>query len=92
MKFREDVQTLPIEINVQSAGVSQAEQMFYTTDGDETEEQYWARKEGIRKNPAMAETTVSIQSVSTKITENQSNNYRAIQRCGITAIECQSSS
>ena len=28
MKIREDVQTLPIEINVQSAGVSQEEQIF----------------------------------------------------------------
>ena len=52
MKIREDVQTLPIEINVQSAGVSQEEQIFYTNDDDETEEQFWARKEAIRKNPA----------------------------------------
>ena len=42
MKIREDVQTVPIEINVQSAGVSQEEQIFYAND-DETEEQYWAR-------------------------------------------------
>ena len=40
MKIREDVQTLPIEKNVQSAGVSQEEQIFYTNDDDETEEQY----------------------------------------------------
>ena len=32
MKIRGDVQTLPIEINVQSAGVSQEEQIFYTID------------------------------------------------------------
>ena len=37
MKIREDVQTLPIEINVQSTGVSQ-EQIFYTNNDDETEE------------------------------------------------------
>ena len=35
MKIREDVQTLPIEINVQSAGVSQEEQIFYTNDDDD---------------------------------------------------------
>ena len=34
MKIREDVQTLPIEINVQSAGVSQEEQIFYTNHDD----------------------------------------------------------
>ena len=67
MKIREDVQTLPIEINVQSAGVSQEEQIFYTNDDDETEEQYWARKETIRKNPAIDEPTVTIQTLSTNL-------------------------
>ena len=67
MKIREDVQTLPIEINVQSAGVSQEEQIFYTNDDDETEEQYWARKEAIRKNPATDEPTVTIQTLSTNL-------------------------
>ena len=38
MKIYEDVQTLPIEVNVQSAGVSIEEQNFYTNDDDETEE------------------------------------------------------
>ena len=67
MKIREDVQTLPIEINVQSAGVSQEEQIFYTNDDDETEKQYWARKEAIRKNPATDEPTVTIQTLSTNL-------------------------
>ena len=67
MKIREDLQTLPIEINVQSAGVSQEEQIFYTNDDDETEEQYWARKEAIRKNPAIDEPTVTIQTLSTNL-------------------------
>ena len=67
MKIREDVQTLPIERNVQSAGVSQEEQIVYTNDDDETEEQYWARKKAIRKNPAIDEPTVSIQSLSTNL-------------------------
>ena len=39
-KIIEDVQTVPIETNIQSAGVSQEEQVFYTNDDDETEEQY----------------------------------------------------
>ena len=67
MKIREDVQTLPIEINVQSAGVSQEEQIFYTNDDDETEEQYWARKEAISKNPSTDEPTVTIQTLSTNM-------------------------
>ena len=64
MKIREDVQTLPIGINVQSAGVSQEEQIFYKNDDDETEEQYWARKEAIRKIPAIDEPTVTKQTLS----------------------------
>ena len=71
MKIREDVQTLPIEINVQSAGVSQEEQNFYTNDDDETEEQYWARKKAIRKNPAIDEATVTIQTLSTNLVKQQ---------------------
>ena len=67
MKIREDVQTLPIEINVHSAGVSQEEQIFYTNADDGTEEQYWARKEAIRKNPVIDEPTVTIQTLSTNI-------------------------
>ena len=71
MKIREDVQTLPIEIHVQSAGVSQEEQIFCTNDDDETDEQFWARKETIRRNPAAGETTITIQSVSTNLARQQ---------------------
>ena len=70
MKIREDVQTLPIEINVQSAEVSQEDQTFYTND-DETEEQYSTRKESVRRNPATAETAITIQSVSTNLIKQQ---------------------
>ena len=91
MKIREDVQTLPIEINVQSAEVAHEDQIFYTNDDDETEEHCWARKEAIRRNPATAETAIKIQAVSTNtmkqqpeiqtrnwIAENQPDHYRAI--------------
>ena len=71
IKIREDVQTLPIEINVQSAGVSQEEQIFYTNDDNETEEQFWARKEAIRKNPAIDEPTVTIETLSTNLVKQQ---------------------
>ena len=47
--------------------MSQEEQIFYTNDDDETEEQYWARKEAIRKNPAIDEPTVTIQTLSTNL-------------------------
>ena len=60
MKYLEDVQILPIDINVPPAGVSQEDQIFYRNDDDEIEEKYWARKEAIRRNPASAETAITI--------------------------------
>ena len=71
MKIYEDVQTLSIEINVQSAGVSQKKQIFYTTDEGETEEQYWETKEAIRRNHASAGPTMIMQSVSTNLIKQQ---------------------
>ena len=71
MKIREEIQTLPNEINVQSAGVSLEEQIFYTNDDDETEEQFWAWKQATRRNPATAETTTTIQSVSTNLVKQE---------------------
>ena len=87
MKIREDVQTVPIEINVQSAGVSQEEQIFYTNDDDETEEDYWARKEATRKNPAMDEPTVTIQTLSTNLVKQQHDIQVRIRKTNLINIE-----
>ena len=38
LKIRADVEPQPIEVNVQSAGVSEEEQVFFTEDDNETEE------------------------------------------------------
>ena len=68
---KKNEQTLSIEINVQSAGVSEEDQIFYTTDDDETEEQHRARKAKIRRNPANSEPTKTIQTVSRNQTLQQ---------------------
>ena len=39
LKLRQDVENRPIEVKVQSADVSEEEQVFFTEEGDETEEQ-----------------------------------------------------
>ena len=39
LKIRADVETQPIEVIVQSAGVSEEEQVFFTEEDNETEEQ-----------------------------------------------------
>ena len=44
LKIHEDVETQPIEVNVQLAGVSEEEQVFFTEEDNETEEQIWERK------------------------------------------------
>ena len=88
MKIREDVQTLPIEINVQSAGVSQKDQIFfYTNDHDETEEQYWARKKAIGRYPATAETAITIQSVPTNLRKQQPEKQVRLRKTNQIIIE-----
>ena len=87
MKSREDVQTVPIEINVQSAGVSQEEQIFYTNDDDETEEQFWARKEAIRKNPPIEEPAVTIQTFSTNLVKQQPDIHVQLPKTNQVIIE-----
>ena len=87
MNVREDVQTLPIEINVHSAGVSQEEQIFCTNFDDETEEQLCARKEANRRNTATAETTIIIQSVSTNLIRQQPEIQVRLQKTNQIIIE-----
>ena len=43
-RFRKDIPTTPIELNVQSAGVTAEEKPFYTEIVDKTEKQIWQRK------------------------------------------------
>ena len=51
LRIREDISTTPIELNVQSAGVTEEDQIFYTDDNEETEEQICQRKKDARSNP-----------------------------------------
>ena len=39
LKIREDIETKPIEVNNQSAGVAEEELVFFTEHDDETEAQ-----------------------------------------------------
>ena len=87
MKIREDVQTVPIEINVQSAWVSQEEQIFYANHDVETEEQYWARKEAIRKNPAIEEPMVTIQTLSTNLVKQHPDIQIRLRKANQIIIE-----
>ena len=65
LRIREDIPTTPIELHVQSAGVSEEEQIFYTEDDDETEEQILQRKKDARDNPANQLPDISFEKFTT---------------------------
>ena len=50
LKFRDDIPTKPIEVNIQSTGIAQEEQVFLdTTDQQQTtEKELWKRKQEVR--------------------------------------------
>ena len=58
VKIREDVETRPIEVNVQSAGMSEEEQIFFTEDDNKTEKQIWERKKQSTKGLKVPEPAI----------------------------------
>ena len=80
LKIREDVETRPIEVNVQSAGVSEEEQVFFTEEDNETEEQIWERKKQSKKGIMVAETVIQIDAISENIVENITNFTQKLRR------------
>ena len=76
LRIREDTQTTPIELHVQSAGVSKEEQLYYTEDDNETEEQIWQRKKQARDS-----TTHQLPDISFEKFSIHHNNYQKISIC-----------
>ena len=68
MKTKKNVQTLPMQINVQSDGVREEDKIFYTTDDDETKEQHWVRKAEVRRCPVNSDPKKMTQTVFTNLT------------------------
>ena len=73
LKIREDVETRPIEVNVQSAGVSEEEQIFFTEDDGETEAQIWERKKQSRTNSTDQEVVIQIDAITENIVDEITN-------------------
>ena len=69
LKIREDVETRPIEVNVQSGGVSEEEQVFFTEEDNETEQQIWERKQQSKKGLMVPETVIQIDAISKNTVE-----------------------
>ena len=80
LKIREDVETRPFEVNVQSAGVSEEEQVVFTEDDDETETQIWELKKRNRNNPIDQEIVIHIDTISENIVDEITNFTQNIRK------------
>ena len=87
LKIREDVETRPIEVNVQSDGVSEEEQVFFTEEDSETEEQIWERKQQSKKGLMVPETVIQIDSVSENTVEEITNFTQKLRRTNQILLE-----
>ena len=61
----EAISITAVELYVQSAGVSEEGQIFYTEDDNETEEQIWQRKKESRNHPTNQLSNISFEQFST---------------------------
>ena len=87
LKIRADVETQPIEVNVQSAGVSEEEQVFFTEEDNETEEQIWERKRQSKAGIKVPETVIQIDAISENIVEEITNFTQKLRRTNQILLE-----
>ena len=87
LKIREDVETRPIEVNVQSAGVSEEEQVFFTEEDSETEEQIWERKQQSKKGLMVLETVIQIDTILENTAEEITNFTQKLRRTNQILLE-----
>ena len=78
LRIREDISTTPIELNVQSAGVIEEDQIFFTEDDEETEEQKWQRKKDPRSHPTNQVPDVFLEKLS--VHNSASSQQTTLQR------------
>ena len=87
LKIRADVETQPIEVNVQSAGVSEEEQVFFTEEDNETEEQIWERKKQSKQGLKVDETVIQIDAISENVVEEITNFTQKLRRTNQILLE-----
>ena len=87
LKIREDVETRPIEVNVQSAGVSEEEQVFFIEEDNETEEQIWERKKQSQKGLKVPEPIIHIDAITENSVEEIINFTQKLRRTNQTLLE-----
>ena len=64
LRIREDMSTMPIELNVQSAGVTEEDHIYFTDEDEETEEQIRQRKKVARSHPTNQVPDISFEKLS----------------------------
>ena len=87
LKIRENVETRPIEVNVQSAGVSEEEQVFFTEEDNETEQQIWERKQQSKKRLMVPETVFQIDAISETTVGEITNFTQKLRRTNQVLLE-----
>ena len=76
LRIRVDFPTKPIELHVQSTGVSEEEQIYFTEDDEETEEEIWQRKKQARDSPTHQLPDISFEKIRT-----HHSNYQKFSIC-----------
>ena len=66
LKIQEDVETRPIEMIVQSSAVPEEEQVFFTEEEDEADEQIRDRKRFSKDGHKVDENVLQIDAISKK--------------------------
>ena len=64
LRIREDISTTPFELNVQSTGVTEDDQIFYANDDEETEGQIWQQKKDARSLQTNQVPDISLEKLS----------------------------
>ena len=83
LTIRAEVEKRPIEVNVQSAGVSEEEQIFFTEEDDETEAQSWERKKQSRNNYQNTEAVIHNNAISENVVDKITNFSQRLHRTPI---------
>ena len=88
LRIREDIPTTPIELHVQSAGVSEEEQIFYTEDDNETEDQILQRKKEARYHLTNQLPDISFEKVTTHKSEyHKLSTFQKLSYTNFIAVE-----
>ena len=87
LKIRADVETQPIEVYIQSAGVSEEEQVFFTEEDNETEEQIWEKKRQSKAGLKVDETVIQIDAISENVVDEITNLTQKLRRTNQILLE-----